>query len=207
MSFIDRLDEGKIVLARVLTIYTLSFGLLTALFFAAAVPVTRLMTAPPFQPAWCVVGLVAASYALKGVYLVFLPGLYIGKTPRLGRQTMIEWLAALLNVGLNFWLIPMWGLSGAAAATLVSYAALPALAWLASRDEFEVAWERRRIGMAVTLLIPGCVGLYAASKLYDQGVALIPSLMVALPSLAVACCALSMISPDDRRRLAQAVRQ
>src|SRR5439155_23158886 len=44
------------------------------------------------------------------------------------RQTQFNWVvtgaAALLNIGLNFWLVPAYGMIGAAVSTLVAYVAL-----------------------------------------------------------------------------------
>jgi O-antigen/teichoic acid export membrane protein len=44
------------------------------------------------------------------------------------RQTQLNWVvtgaAAALNIGLNFWLVPAYGMIGAAVSTLVAYVAL-----------------------------------------------------------------------------------
>jgi O-antigen/teichoic acid export membrane protein len=44
-----------------------------------------------------------------------------------------NFLAMLVNVGLNFWLIPRLGIVGAAVATLVAYSVLPAYVWISER--------------------------------------------------------------------------
>ena len=87
-----------------------------------------LTTAPEFHYAWIVVGLVALGYMIKGCYLIFLPGIYFAK--KLGLQSILEWIAAVLNIVLNISLIPPFGILGAAFATFLSYLSLPILAWL-----------------------------------------------------------------------------
>lgn len=161
MSYMNKHDEARQVFARVLTYYMISLGGLSVLFFFVARPVTLLMTAPAFHEAWAVVGLVAASYALKGCYLIVLPGIYFAS--KLHHQSVIEWLAALINVGLNLLLIPLYGITGAALATFASYLSLPVLAWFISRHYLAVDYEWRRVGLTCAVVGVACVLLFTIS--------------------------------------------
>lgn len=152
MSFVNRQHEAGPVFARVMTYYVLGFGALVLLFFLAAKPMAHMLTASAFHDAHLVVGLVAAAYALKGCYLIALPGVYFAN--KLLLQSLIEWSAALLNIGLTLWLLPRHGIVGGALATFLSYLSLPVLAGLVSRNYLAVDYEWRRIipGMAVVAL-------------------------------------------------------
>ncbi len=65
---------------------------------------------------------------------------------------MINVLAAVLNVALNFWAIPRYGILGAAYATLVSQAARVLAVWLASQVAFPLPFDYAGTGLALGLL-------------------------------------------------------
>lgn len=146
MSFINRRADAKIVFGKVLKYYIIGFGLLAVLFFAAAKPVVAVLVAPDFGSAFTVIGMVAAAYMLKGCYLILLPGIYFAG--KLHWQSSIEWVAALLNIGLNLWWIPKFGITGAAGATLVSYMTLPVLSWAIGKRYLLVDYDWPKIGLA-----------------------------------------------------------
>jgi O-antigen/teichoic acid export membrane protein len=63
-------------------------------------------------------------------------------------------ISALLNVGLNIVLIPVYGAMGAAVATLVAYVIFAAVAHLVSQRLYPVPFE---IGLLFLSLLVGCV--------------------------------------------------
>jgi O-antigen/teichoic acid export membrane protein len=166
MSYINKKDEARKVFAHVLTYYVLGFGSLVVLFFLVARPITLLMTAPNFHDAWVVVGLVAAGYALKGCYLILLPGIYFSS--KLKWQSIIEWVAAIMNIGLNILLIPIYGILGAAIATFISYLSLPVLAWSITRSHLKVDYEWARIGIISLFIFSFSLLAYFLSKIFDE---------------------------------------
>ena len=54
-------------------------------------------------------------------------------------------LALLVNIGLNFWLIPRYGITGATISTLISYLVFCALRYWASNMFFKVHYEWSRV--------------------------------------------------------------
>lgn len=165
MSYVNKQDEARKVFAHVLTYYVLGFGSLVVFFFLVARPITLLMTASDFHVAWVVVGLVAAAYALKGCYLILLPGIYFAS--KLKWQSIIEWVAAIMNIGLNILLIPIYGILGAAIATFISYLSLPILAWLISRSHLKVDYESARLGVIILFISSFSLLAYFLSKTFD----------------------------------------
>lgn len=161
VSFISRRKEAATVFAKVLKYYILVFGFFILVFFGLARPVITLMAAVPYHDAFIVVGLVAASYALKGVYLIFLPGIYFAE--KLILQTSMEWTAALTNIALNYLLIPRFGIAGAAVATLGCYMVLPASTALFSQRFLKVDYEVVSVARCVALVFIFSVLLYSAS--------------------------------------------
>lgn len=162
MSYINKREEAKQVFGQVLTYYILAFGALTVLFFVFAKPTVMLMTAPAFADAWTVVGLIAAANVLKGCYLIMLPGLSFAE--KLSKQSLIEWIAAIVNLAANFWLIPIYGIVGAALALCISYLCLPLLTWLLARKYLEVSYQWGRVFLAFGLSALTSLLLYQLSK-------------------------------------------
>jgi O-antigen/teichoic acid export membrane protein len=76
---------------------------------------------------------------LKGCYLIMLPALAFEK--KLYLQTAIEWTAALVNVALNFLLIPLFHKEGAGISTAIAYLCLPVLAHLIGRKFLPVRYD------------------------------------------------------------------
>lgn len=139
ISFLHRREEAVVLFGKVMKYYIILYGSLTLLFFLTARPVITVMTTPPFHPAFSVVGLVALAYMFKGCYLIMLPALTFEK--KLYLQTGIEWAAALINVGLNFLLIPIFNKDGAAISTAIAYLCLPVFAHLIGRRYLPVRYD------------------------------------------------------------------
>jgi O-antigen/teichoic acid export membrane protein len=174
MSYLNKPKEARNVFSRVLTYYLLGFGILVVLFFAVARPLVVVMTAPPFHEAFIVIGLVAASYMLKGCYLIVLPGIYFAE--KLYKQSLIEWAAAFVNIGLNIWLIPLLGILGAALATFISYLTLPVLAWAAARKHLQIDYDWARIGLSLFFTVSASSFLFWMSIYLQENLLLMVSI-------------------------------
>jgi O-antigen/teichoic acid export membrane protein len=79
--------------------------------------ILALITTPAYYPASAVIPVLTPALLLSAMY-VFAPGLGIAK--RTGAQAAITTAGAVVGVGLNLALIPLWGIVGAATATLLS---------------------------------------------------------------------------------------
>ncbi|MFQ6675143.1 MAG: lipopolysaccharide biosynthesis protein [Fidelibacterota bacterium] len=98
---------------------------------------------PPFYGAEAVVPVILMAYVFQGVYLNFLPGIYFEKKTHM--IALISGTGALVNVVLNFLLIPPYGMMGAAAATLAAYIVMAVGAFVVSRRLFTVPYEWSRV--------------------------------------------------------------
>lgn len=168
MSYVKKPNEAREVFGRVLTYYIIAFGSLSVLFFFVAKPILILMTAPSFHDAWKIVGIVAAGYMFKGCYLILVPGVYFAE--KLVYQSIIEWIAAILNIGFNLWLIPLYGILGAAYATFISYFSLPFLAWFVSRGYLKVDYEWFRVLSISIITSLTCVTLYQIYEYFSSDI-------------------------------------
>jgi len=154
--------------------------------------IVRLITTEPFYPAQNVVAPLAFGVAAFGAYVVVQIG-----TGR-ARQTRSNWVvsgaAAVVNLTLNFALIPEYGRMGAAIATVVAYTLLfLGMAWRAQRV-FPVPYQWRR----VATLAVAAVGLTLLGKLLDVPLGVALALTAAFP---LVLGLLGFYLPAERRRL------
>ncbi len=200
-SFIKRQEEAKALFGKILNYYLIVFGGLTALFFVAAKPLVALL-APEFAAVFQIIGLVAAAYLLKGVYLILLPGIVFAK--KLHLQSAVEWASAIANIGLNLLLIPVFGIAGAAVATLVSYALMAILAWAVARRYLAVDYNWRQVAIAVGGLGLTCAWVFwASAQLSFAGLAV--HSLLALSTLFFVFCFLVLDGSERSAFTAQAV--
>jgi len=114
--------------------------------------ILRIFTTPAYYPAWRVIPLLAAAILLSSMY-IFAPGLWIAK--RTKAIAAINIVVAFLNTALNFALIPLFGISGAALATLMSAAVWFCLLMTLSQKLYFVPhqWTKIAVSTAVALLL------------------------------------------------------
>jgi O-antigen/teichoic acid export membrane protein len=114
------------------------------------------------------------------------------------KQTQFNWIAAaagaVVNVGLNVWLIPAYGMLGAAYATLAAYAVLLLVRTWNAQQIYPTPYQWRRV--AVVLLAAG--GLTLIGKLLPQSLPLALGLTLAYP---LALGLFGFYLPAERKRL------
>ena len=145
--------EARRTYAFVLT-YLLAFASWVSLLLGALAPWwTHLLTAPKYHRAEEGIALLAFAGAFYAGYTVLAIG--SGRARRTQLNWVVTGVGAAVNVGLNFWLIPRWGMVGAAISTLVSYVVLFAGMTLYSQHVYPVPYQWRRVltvvGTAVAL--------------------------------------------------------
>ena len=98
---------------------------------------------PSYYPAYKVVPLIVLAYVIYGVSMISSLGMYL--TGKNHFVALITIFCAGLNIGLNFWLIPRYGMMGAAANTVISFAILDGLSNIASRRYYNIPYEHFKI--------------------------------------------------------------
>jgi O-antigen/teichoic acid export membrane protein len=117
-------DENKINEVEAYMSHSLRYFLLIAVpaFFgisALAKPLLIIFTTEDFVSGWLVIPIIAFSGLLAGIVQIFTNTLLIVKKTKV--PTYISFTAAVLNILINFFLIPSLGIVGAAFSTLISY--------------------------------------------------------------------------------------
>ena len=186
--------EARRTYAFVLT-YLVAIASWVALALTLLAPwIVRLLAPsnPDFWPADRVVGPLAfAAVALAG-YIVVAIG--VGRARRTGFNWVVTGAAALLNVALNVVLIPRYGMTGAAAATVAAYALMFVGMTAQSQRVYPVPYQWRR----VTTAAAAAVALALVGALLDPPLAAAVALALAYP---LALLALGFFLPSERARL------
>ena len=188
--------EARRTYAFVLT-YLLTFASWLALALGALAPWwTRLLTSPHYVRAEKGVALLAFAGAVYAGYTVLAIG--SGRA----RKTQLNWVVtgfgAAVNVGLNFWLIPRWGMVGASISTAAAYVVLFGGMMLYAQSVYPVPYQWRRI---VTCVGVG-VGLTVAARAAHLPLA--PSVLLVL-AYPLALAVLGFYLPAERKRLLKLV--
>jgi O-antigen/teichoic acid export membrane protein len=185
--------EAKRAYSYVLT-YLMLFAAWVAVALSLFAPwiVHILGRKPGYWPAASAVpALVFASVFFAGFIVVTIG---VSRT----RQTQFNWVAATagaaLNFGLNFWLIPAYGMLGAAYATLAAYALLMAVRTWNAQKIYPVRYQWRRV--AILLLAAGAV--VGLGEAFRHSLVLAFALTAAYP---LVLAALGFYLPVERQRL------
>ncbi|MEP7225725.1 MAG: oligosaccharide flippase family protein [Gemmatimonadales bacterium] len=151
----DRGGEAHPLVARLATYYAavLCFiGLGIALLIRQ---VLILLVDPAFHGAYRITPWVVGGYLFNGLYII--PVGFLFWTERTKVIPVVTLTAGLLNVGLNLWLVPIYGIMGAAWTTMISYGVMAVLVWIIAQRvyPFPYEWTRmlRLVGVALALFV------------------------------------------------------
>jgi O-antigen/teichoic acid export membrane protein len=145
-------EDVDALIARVLTYFA---TLACWAFLAIAFFVEPMVKAPIFaghplfgSAYWdglAIVPVVTLGYLFNGLYFVMLAPLMIDK--RMTSVGVATWIGALINIGVNFVMIPRWGMMGAAWATCIAYVAMAGSVWWLGARTRETPYEWGRLAV------------------------------------------------------------
>ncbi|MBU2649872.1 MAG: oligosaccharide flippase family protein [Bacteroidetes bacterium] len=146
--------EAKRFFSKILTYltYVLMLAVLVISFFSREV--IEVFTAKPeYWPAYKIVPIIAFTFLVKGWQSVVVMGMHRAKKTFLVAATVM--VAAILNIGLNFALIPFLGIYGSALASVIATFIGVYLSYRYSQKYFPINYEFVKI---IKILITG-IGL------------------------------------------------
>jgi O-antigen/teichoic acid export membrane protein len=153
-----------------------------------------------FAPAYILIAPLALSYVLRAMGVFLDWGLVMPKKSALLSINIMA--AAILNIALNFLLIPRYGLMGAAAATLISYLAWSAVRAIQSRRCYAIRYDWRRMGM-IALLTGVLVAAGAAANQLDIVAAVVVKAALAMAYVPL-LVAIGFFTTAERQAMRQA---
>ena len=157
-------QEGdKIFYAKILTFFSfVMFWAGLALSIYAKEIVQLFALDPSYYPAYEVVPLLTLSYCIFGMSLVTALGLYLtGKT---NSVAVISIVCSAINIGLNFWLIPYWGITAAALNTFIAFVLLVILTTVISNKNYKIPFEYFRL----IKIIGASILLYLVAEFFSN---------------------------------------
>lgn len=191
-------DEAKKTYAWVLTYLVLITCWISLALGVLSPWLARLLTKPEFYGGARVVSLLAFAGVAFTAYTVVAIG--VGRA----RKTQFNWVvtgvAAALNIGMNFVLVPRYGMIGAAISTAAAYSAMFVLMTLNAQRVFPAPYQWRRVATAAGV----AVALDVTGEWVGVGLGVAVALVIAYP---VALGALGFYSPGERRRIARLARR
>jgi O-antigen/teichoic acid export membrane protein len=168
-----------------------------ALALSALAPWFAHLLGRGFHHADRVVPLLAFGSVAYAGYAVTLIG--VGRVRRTRSNWIITSSAAIVNIGLNFALIPRWGMIGAAIATLAAYLVMFGGMTLRAQHLYPVPYQWPRVGLAISVAVA-----LAALAHYLRSLPVAIVLIVAYP---LALAPLRFYLPAERARLTALVRR
>ena len=193
-------EAEKELRARVLTYLTAGLVLLALALGLFAREIVDII-APGFDRAYQATGLVAAGLAAFGLSTVTMTGLSI--TRRTVHVAAAATLVAAVNIGLNLFLIPPWGMMGAALATFIAYVLLALLYHLHAQRAYRTQYDLRTVFILSAL--GGALLPLGAVDLHPIGLALLLK-AAALAVFVLALVRLGVVRRAELSEVARAVR-
>lgn len=161
-TFAKRKDAAR-VFQVVFRWYSLILLLMTFGASHLCVTVLYLFFPVSYHAQGAIIPIVIVSIMFYGIYNFLTTGISVRRLTWLA--VLLTTLAALLNIGVNLWLIPLYGTIGAALATLIAYALLMVAAYGVNQFIYPLPLEVGRFTLA---LIIG-IALYQLSDLLAAG--------------------------------------
>jgi O-antigen/teichoic acid export membrane protein len=188
--------EAKRTYAFVLT-YLLAAASWAALALGALAPwLISLLTSSHYHRAEKGVALLAFGFAIYAGYTVLAIG--SGRARRTQLNWVVTGVGAAANVGLNFWLIPRYGMVGASISTAAAYVVLFIGMTVYAQAVYPVPYQWRRLVTAVG----AAVGLTVLARAPHLDLALSFALILVYP---IVLALLGFYLPAERRRLRRLV--
>jgi len=150
-------ENGPKIFSRVFTYFVF---VLSAVFIVLTLFIEQIATMPiPFtnmlllgsdyHAAIPMIPIIFAGYIFYGMYLNFLPGVYLkNQSGKLAKFTIT---GALVNIAGNFIFIPMIGFYGAAVATLLAYLTMAILLYFTQMKLYPTPYQWRKVFTTITI--------------------------------------------------------
>ncbi|MCF8241120.1 MAG: oligosaccharide flippase family protein [Melioribacteraceae bacterium] len=150
--------NAKDIFAKVLTLFTITSSLIwivLTLFIDDLASIEfwngKTIIGKEFLPGLSIVPIILLAYIFHGMYVNFQAGIYIEEKTKY--FPLVTGAGALVNLLMNFLLIPVIGIYGAAYATLASYVVMSAGLFITSQRFYKIKYEFAKIFKLFSLII------------------------------------------------------
>ena len=201
----SRQEDAKSVFSRMTTYGVAVLVLLAALTIAVARDAVLLLLDPEWLDAARVIPFIAVGLACQGVYLLTSIGLNLTNHTRY--YPVATFIALGVGLGSGLFLMPAFGLVGAALAFMLSFVAQTGAAFVLSRSVYPIAYEGHRLAR---LVVAGAVATLVGRWLvpdFPPLAGVVTRALAVTGSYAVLLWATGFLRATERRFLLEAIRK
>ena len=144
-------DDRRKQLERLIEYWLFGSAFLFLASFLLVYPLFPLLAPESYQPALSIVPWVFLGYFFNNLYFVFSKGIFYYKRTKV--LPLVTLGSALVNIGLNYLLIPTHGIIGAAIATTVSFAVMAGIGYWFGRATVQVRYPWGSIALVTVVLL------------------------------------------------------
>lgn len=152
---IAKRKSARQIYSRIMTYYLMATFFCAVVICYAAKPLVLLLAPSNYLPVTNIMSVLLLATIFCGAFYVAAIGVNIVKKTQF--VTIATFLAAVLNIALNFFLIPKYGIWGASIATMLSYFAATVIVYAFSQKYFYIPYDRIRI---IALIFIGTLMLF-----------------------------------------------
>jgi O-antigen/teichoic acid export membrane protein len=179
--------------------------LLAALTIAVAEDAVLMLLTPEWLEAARVIPFIAVGLACQGVYLLTSIGLNL--TSHTAYYPVATFTALGVGLGSGAWLMPAYGLTGAAISFMLSFVAQAAVAFLLSRSVYPIEYEGHRLArLVVAGTIATLAGRWAVPD-FPPIAGLVTRALAVAGTYALLLWATGFLRASERRFLVEAFRK
>ena len=131
--------DAQITLARLASIFFLAVSFIGLIIILIAQPLIMVMASQAFWDSYLICYWIVPSVILYGLYNILNVGINIKKNTKV--TPVIVGISASVNLALNYFLIPQYGMIGAAESTLLSFAIMVVLAYYFNNKIYPVPYQ------------------------------------------------------------------
>lgn len=142
--------NAKALFARILTLFTGGASVVLILLTFTIQDIVKIplpfkgyIIGPGYWSGVVIVPIVLFAYLFLGIYTNLIAGIYIEKKTKY--LPLITGLGAVLNIASAFLLIPVWGITGGAVSTLISYIAMAVYIYIVSQKFYPVQYQINKV--------------------------------------------------------------
>lgn len=143
--------DAPVTFSRLTTYFLLIGSFFSLGIIALSNPVIKIMADPQYWGTFRVIPLLVFSVLLYGLFSLLNIGIFIQNKTRY--NPVIIGIAAVFNLSLNYFLIPPYGMLGAAYATFFSYLLMDILAYIINVRVYPVPYEWIRIIKIISVTV------------------------------------------------------
>ena len=145
------LADPQKVYERIANFYLAGAGLVWLMLAISASNIIRLTSPPSFDRAAIFIAPVAMAYLIYGLFVLAVTGLGVSKN--VASLPIIAVAAAILNIALNIWLIPIYGSIASAYATIAAYIALTLGSLWASHRLYPINYDYGKMALIFAAML------------------------------------------------------